>query len=89
MLLTYTGNRYVVVLGLVIQYLSCEGTFPGQVSPSVIISYSNTDGVVIGRRGRSSRPPRHPQVSCEHTTLLEDTSLMPKIYSFILFHTGR
>ena len=29
MLLTYSGNRYIVVLGRVIQYLSGEGTFPG------------------------------------------------------------
>ena len=32
-----------------------------------------------GRRGRSSRPDDRPQVSCEHTTLLEDTTLTPRI----------
>ena len=44
MLLTYSWNRYIVVLGLVIQYLSGEDTFPGRESPRVIISYSNAGG---------------------------------------------
>ena len=51
-------NSYSVVLGRVIQYSSGEGTFPGRVSPLVIISYSNTGGaVVVG--GRLSRPAAH------------------------------
>ena len=37
-----------------------------------------------GRRGRSSRPDDRPQVSCEHTILLEDTTLAPRIY-FLLY----
>ena len=37
-----------------------------------------------GRRGRSSRPDDRPQVSCEHTILLEDTTLTPRIY-FLLY----
>ena len=63
MLAICSGNRYTVVLGLAIQYLSGKGTFPGRVSPGAIISYSNVGGrcgqsswavVVGGRRGRSS-----------------------------------
>ena len=42
-----------------------------------------------GRRGRSSRPEDRPPVSCEHTILLEDTTLTPRIYCIILFHTPR
>ena len=86
---THSGYRYTVVLGLVIQYLSGEGTFPGRVSSRVIISYSNIGGVVVGRRGRSSRPPRRSHVSCEHPILQENTNLTPRIHSFILFHTRR
>ena len=40
MLLTYSGNRYIVVLGRVIQYSSGEDTFSGRESPRVIISYT-------------------------------------------------
>ena len=56
MLLTFSGNRYSVVLGRVIQYSSGGGTFSGRVSSRVTISYSNTAGAVVvgGRRGRSS-----------------------------------
>ena len=59
MLAIYSGNRFNVVLGLVIQYLSGESTFPGRVSSRVIISYSNIGGVVVGGRlGRTTgRPP--------------------------------
>ena len=32
MLAIYSGNRFSVVLGRVIQYLAGEGTFPGRVS---------------------------------------------------------
>ena len=54
MLAIYSGNRYSVVLGLVIQYLSGEDTFSGRVSSRVIISYSNIGGVGVG--GRLGRP---------------------------------
>ena len=50
-------NSYIVVLGLDIQYSSGEGTFPGRVSSRLIISYSNTGGVVVG--GRLGRPAAH------------------------------
>ena len=38
MLAIRSGNHYIVVLGLDIQYLSREDTFSGQESPRVIIS---------------------------------------------------
>ena len=66
MLAICLGNRFSVVLGLVIQYLSGGGHIfrPGFFT----ISYSNAGGVFVG--GRLGRPA---VVSCEHTTLLEDT----------------
>ena len=51
---TSSGNSYIVVLGLVIQYSLGEGTFSGRPSPRVIISYSNTGGAVVGRLGRTT-----------------------------------
>ena len=68
MLAIYSGNRYSVVLGLVIQYLSGEGTFPGWVYPHVIISYSNTGGVVVG--GRLGRPAAVVLAAPPHTGLM-------------------
>ena len=56
-LLTYSGNRLSLVLGLVIQYLSGAVTFTGQSSSLVIISYSNTCGIVVG--GRLGRKTAH------------------------------
>ena len=89
MLVICSGNSFSLVLGLVIQYLSGEDTFSGRISSRVIISYSNIGGVVGGRRGRAHRPPRRPRVLCEHTIPLEDTTLTPRIHSFIFFHTQR
>ena len=55
MLAIYSGNRLSVVLGLVIPYLSGEGTFSGRRSPRVIILNSNSGGVVEGGRlGRTT-----------------------------------
>ena len=55
MLALYSGNRYSVVLGLVIQYLSGEDTFSGRVSSSDHFTFK----FWRGHRGRSCRPPRH------------------------------
>ena len=55
MLAICPGNRFSLVLGLVIQYLSGEGTFSGRQSPRVIILNSNSGGVVVGGRlGRTT-----------------------------------
>ena len=86
MLAICSGNRYIVVLGCVIQYSLGENTFSGRQSPRVIISFSNTGG---GRQRSSWADDRRPQVSCEHTILLEDTSLTPRIICFTSFHTQR
>ena len=55
MLAICSRNRFSLVLGLVIQYLSGEGTFSGRQSPRVIILNSNSGGVVEGGRlGRTT-----------------------------------
>ena len=55
MLAICSRNRFSLVLGLVIQYLSGEGTFSGWQSPRVIILNSNSGGVVVGGRlGRTT-----------------------------------
>ena len=84
-MLTFSGNHYSVVLGLVIQYLSGEDTFPGRLCSRVIILNSNAGGQLGRASARPSCPPRCPQVSCEHTILLEDTTLTPRIYYFISY----
>ena len=59
-MLTFSGNHYSVVLGLVIQYLSGEDTFSGRVCSRVIISHSNSGGVVVcGRLGRTTAHKSH------------------------------
>ena len=61
MLAIRSGNRYSVVLGLLIQDSSGEDTFSGRESPCVIISYSNTGGVVGGPLpALAARPSRQP-----------------------------
>ena len=50
-MLTYSGNRYSVVLGLDTQYLSDEDTFSGLESPHVIILNSNAGRAVGSRHG--------------------------------------
>ena len=52
MLAIYSGNRYSVVLGLVIQYSSGEDTFSVSTCDHFEFKFWR------GRRGRSSRPPR-------------------------------
>ena len=55
MLAICSRNRFSLVLGLVIQYLSGEGTFSGRQSSRVIILNSNIGGVVLGGRlGRTT-----------------------------------
>ena len=81
---TSSGNSYIVVLGLVIQYSLGEGTFSGWPSPRVIVSYSNTGGGVVGRLGRTTDDHRS-----HANTLLEDTILTPRIDCFTLLHTQR
>ena len=57
MLTICSGNRFSVVLGLVIQYSWGEGTFSGRPSSRVTISYSNTGGQLGQASARPSRPP--------------------------------
>ena len=77
----YSGNRYIVVLGFVIQYLSGEDTFPGRPSSSVIISYSNTGGVV------SATPPPTGLMRTHHTP--GEYQSHTKDSFFFFFHTRR
>ena len=63
MLAICSGNRLSLVLGLVIQYLSGEGTFSGRRSPRVIILNSNSGGVVVGGRlGRTTSHRSHVNI---------------------------
>ena len=71
MLAICSGSRYIVVLGLVIQYLSGEGTFPGRQSPRVIISYSNA-GAVCGHLGRMTAAHRS-HVNTPHSWRIPDS----------------
>ena len=84
MLAICSWNRYSVVLDCDIQYWSGEGTFSGRRSPRDHFEFKYWRG----RRGRSSQPDDRPQVSCEHTTLLEDTTLTPSIYILLYTKVG-
>ena len=67
MLLTFSGNHYSVVLGLVIQYLLGEDTFSGRVSPRVIILNSNAGGQLGRAPARPSCPPQPPPTGLMRT----------------------
>ena len=73
---TYSGNRFNVVLGRVIQYLLGEDTFSGRVSSRDHFTFK----LWQGRRGRSSRPPRRGRLgrSAAHRSFL-----------FCFIHEGR
>ena len=61
---TSSGNRFSVVLGLVIQYLLGEGTFSGRESTRVDIFNSNAGRALGGRLGR---PPAAHRSRTPHT----------------------
>ena len=92
MLPTYSWNRFTVDLGLVIQYSSGEGTFSGRPSSHVIISYSNTAGVVfVG--GRLGRPAAVVSAHMSHAntpySLRIPVSRQGFILLFLFIHKGR
>ena len=63
MLAICSGNRFSLVLGLVIQYLSGKETFSGRVRSRVIILNSNIGGVVVGGRlGRTTAHRSHANI---------------------------
>ena len=87
MLPTYSGNRYSVVLGRDIQYLSGEGTFSGRQSPRVIILNSNSGGVVVG--GRLGRTTAHRSHANTPYSWRIPASRQGFIVLFSFIHEGR
>ena len=87
MLAICSWNRYSVVLDSDSQYLSGEGTFPGRVSPRVIISHSNSGGVVVG--GRLGRTTAHRSHANTPYSWRIPPSRQGFIVLFCFIHQGR